>query len=113
MEDFDPEMICTALEIDKSFSPEKFILRNNFPNPFNPVTIIKYELLFDTYMELTIYDAQGRTVKNLINEKRYSGKSSIQWNAKDNYGQTVPSGIYFFVMKAGDFQKTNKMMLIK
>ena len=64
-------------------------------------------------MELTIYDAQGRTVKNLINEKRFSGKSSIQWNAKDNHGQTVPSGIYFFAMKAGDFQKINKMIFLK
>ena len=113
VEEFDPEIICTNLGIDKSFSPEKFILKNNFPNPFNPITTIEYELPLDTHMELTIYDVQGRTVNNLINKKRNSGKSFIQWNAKDNYGQTVPSGIYFFSMKAGDFQKTNKMMLLK
>ena len=59
---------------------------------------------------MTIFDVRGRTVKNLINEKRFSGKSSIQWNAKDSHGQTVPSGIYFFAMNAGDFKKTNKMI---
>ena len=113
VEEFDPEMICTTLETDKSLTLEKFILKNNFPNPFNPITTIEYELPYDTYMELTIYDVQGRIVNNLINKKRFSGKSFIQWNAKDNNGQAVPSGIYFFAMKTRDFQKTNKMMLIK
>ena len=64
-------------------------------------------------MELTIFDAQGRTVKNLINGKRSSGKSSIAWYAKDNFGQTVPSGIYFFSMNTGDFKKTQKMIFLK
>ena len=113
VEEFDTEMICTALVLDKSFSPKKFILRNNFPNPFNPFTTIEYELPFDTYIELAIFNARGGIVKNLINEKRFSGKSSIQWNAKDNHGQTVPSGIYFFVMNAGGFKKTNKMIFLK
>ena len=113
VEQFDPETICIMLEIEESYAPEKFILRNNFPNPFNPLTTIEYEIPFDTYMELTIFDAQGRTVKNLINGKRSSGKSSILWNAKDNYGQTVPSGIYFFSMNAGDFKKTHKMIFLK
>ena len=113
VEEFDPEMICTTLELEKSYSPEKFTLKKNFPNPFNPFTTIEYELPFDTYLELPIFDARGRTVKNLINEKRFSGKSSIQWNAKDNHGQTVPSGIYFFVMNAGGYKKTNKMIILK
>ena len=113
VEEFDPEMICTILEIDQSFSPEKFILKNNFPNPFNPLTTIEYELSFETLVELTIYDAKGRKIKNLINHKVPSGKSSIQWNAKDNDGQLVSSGIYFYVMKAGDYQMTNKMIFLK
>jgi len=106
-------MICTSLTADKSFSPEKFILKTNFPNPFNPITTIEFTLLYDAHLELTIYDARGRTVKNLINEKRFSGKGSIQWNSKDNHGQTVSSGIYFLVMNAGDFKKTNKMIFLK
>ena len=113
VEEFDPEMICTTLEIEKSYSPLTFILKSNFPNPFNPITTIEFTLLHDAHLELTIYDARGRTVKNLINEKRFSGKSSIQWNAKDNHGQTVPSGIYFFEINAGDFKKTNKMIFLK
>ena len=113
VEEFDPEMICTTLEIEKSYSPLTFILKSNFPNPFNPITTIEFTLLDDAHLELTIYDAQGRTVKNLINEKRFSGKSAIQWNAKDNHGQKVSSGIYFLVMNAGDFKKTNKMIFLK
>ena len=113
VEDFNPEIICTALEIDKNFSPQKFILRNNFPNPFNPSTTIEFTLLHDAHLELTIYDALGRTVKNLINEKRFSGKSSIQWNARDNHGQKVSSGIYFVAINAGDFKKMNKMIFLK
>ncbi len=113
VEEFDPEMICTILEIDKSFAPEKFILKNNFPNPFNPLTTIEYESFYETLVELTIYDAKGRKIKNLINHKVPLGKSSIQWNAKDNDGQLVSSGIYFYVMKAGDYQMTNKMLFLK
>ena len=76
-------------------STENFILKNNFPNPFNPSTTVEYILTQDTNLELTIFDAQGRVIKHLINEKRYAGKNSIKWNADDNYGQKVSSGIYF------------------
>jgi len=113
VEEFDSESICVNLEIDNSFSPEKFTLKNNFPNPFNPFTTIEYELPFDTYMELNIYDAQGRVIKNLINHKIVSGKNSIQWNARDNFGRAVPSGIYFYTIQTNNYQKTKKMILLK
>ena len=113
VEEFDPEAICTTLEIERGISTEKFILKNNFPNPFNPSTTVEYLLTQDTHLELTIFDAQGRVVKHLLNEKRYAGKNSIKWNADDNYGQKVSSGIYFFVMKVGEHQKTNKLLYIK
>ena len=58
VEQFDPETICMMLDVEMGYAPEKFILRNNFPNPFNPLTTIEYEILFETNVELIIYDSQ-------------------------------------------------------
>ena len=71
MEEFDPEMICTALEIDKSFSPEKFILRNNFPNPFSSNTQLSFEITRDSDVTLDIYSLGGRRIWH------YNGLNSI------------------------------------
>jgi len=85
-----------------------FILQQNYPNPFNPITTIQYELPQRSYVQITIYDLLGYEVATLVSEIQDAGYKSIQWNAS-----TVPSGMYFYQIKAGEYVQTRKMLLIK
>ena len=93
--------------------PEGFTLLPNFPNPFNPVTTIKYNLPEQTMVRLTIFDILGRQVRTLVNQQQEPGFKSIQWNARDDFGRSVGAGVYIYRIEAGDFHKTNKMILMK
>lgn len=88
--------------------PLQFGLEQNFPNPFNPTTVIRYELALTSYVVLKIYDVLGKEVETLINEWLSAGSHSGTFNAKE-----LPSGIYFYRLQAGDFVETKKMILLK
>jgi hypothetical protein len=97
--------------------PDKFHLAQNFPNPFNPSTKIKFEIPFSLLSErgdkggfvtMKIYNALGKEITTLVNEQLSPGTYEIQWNA-DN----MPSGIYFYRLTAGTFTDTKKMILVK
>ena len=98
------------VEIDKNRNNilGDFSLAQNFPNPFNPTTTISYELPQRSDVQITIYDLLGRKVTNLVRETQDAGYRSIQWNAS-----TVPSGMYFYQIVAGDFTQTRKMVVLK
>ena len=113
VEEYDPNMICTSLEIDKSFILEKFVLRNNFPNPFNPVTTFQYDLYVESLVSLTIYDIKGNIIDNLINQKESPGFKSIRWTAINKLGHHISAGIYFYTLKTNNYQQTKKMILLK
>ena len=85
----------------------------NFPNPFNPVTTLTYELPRDNNVKIVIYDMMGRVVKNLLNVEQRAGSRSIQWNATNNTGASVSAGMYIYMIQIGDFKQINKMLLIK
>ena len=93
--------------------PESFGISQNFPNPFNPITTIKYQLPKESYVALTVYDITGRQVIQLVNETQGAGYKSIQWNSKDQFGQTVSAGVYIYHIQAGSFNQTIKMILLK
>jgi parallel beta-helix repeat protein len=86
---------------------------NNYPNPFNPTTTISYSLKENAKVSLKIYNIKGQKVKTLINEALPAGEHSAIWNGRDSNGNRVGSGIYFYKLKAGDFQKVKKMILSK
>ena len=94
-------------------SLDRFVLKDNYPNPFNPSTLINYELPSDGLVNITIYDMMGRIVSNFVNEKQSAGYKTLQWNATNHYGQSVSAGVYIYTIKAGDFNKTRKMILLK
>ena len=85
----------------------------NYPNPFNPMTTIHYELISDSYVTITIYNILGMVINNLIYENQFSGSQSVQWNGKDNSGQLVSAGVYFYSIEIDNFRQTNKMILLK
>jgi hypothetical protein len=88
--------------------PTTFGLSQNFPNPFNPKTVISYQLPVASMTSLKIYDILGREIAALVNEVKSPGWYSIQWNA-----QNLPSGIYFYRLEAGSFVETRKLVLLK
>ena len=93
--------------------PKLFILEQNFPNPFNSTTEIHYYLAFDSQIKIIIYDINGHEVNTIVNDHKLLGQHKIHWNGKDNLGQSVSGGIYFYKLQAGDFTHTRKMVLLK
>ena len=92
---------------------QNFTLIQNFPNPFNPVTSIRYYLPEDALVNITIYDLMGRVVKTLINDQQTAGYTSLRWDATNEAGSPVSAGIYLYTIQAGDFRQTKMMVLLK
>ena len=99
--------------VSSSNKPKQFVLYPNYPNPFNPVTTIQYDLSKESFVDITIYDMFGNVVHNFVNANEFPGYKSIQWNAINNQGEPVPAGIYLYKIHAGDFIDTKKMILLK
>ena len=93
--------------------PEEFALRNNYPNPFNPSTTIKYQLPDAADVRLEIYNVVGQSVRTLVDQQEAAGRYELQWDATNNNGQSLSSGIYFYRIQAGAFQEVKKMLLMK
>ena len=93
--------------------PFQYSLKQNFPNPFNPVTTINYIIPEDGLVNITIFDIIGRDVKTIVNRSQTAGYKSVQWNATNNQGDPVSAGIYLYRIKAGDFSQIKKMLLIE
>ena len=93
--------------------PMAFILMKNQPNPFTNRTEIRYQLLKKANIDLKIYDLTGRLLVTLVKEIQKPGYYSIQWKGKDKNGKSLPSGVYFLRMEAGDFHATQKMLLLR
>ncbi len=94
-------------------SPKEFSLHQNYPNPFNPETTIKYQLPEKSFITLKIYNIHGQEIKILINDEKPAGYHSINWDATNNYGTKVSSGIYIYQLNAGHFIQTKNMILLK
>ena len=93
--------------------PKEFALHDNYPNPFNPVTTINYDLPKEGNVRLIIYDIMGREIAELNNGFMPAGYHSVKWNARNQFGAEVSAGVYFYQIQAGQFTKTQKMILLK
>ena len=102
-----------GVENKSEILPQVFSLEQNFPNPFNPSTTIGYELPEDGLVNITIYDIKGRHISTLVSSHQNAGYKSIQWNATNNHGKRVSAGLYLYIIQAGIFSKTKKMVLLK
>lgn len=98
---------------DELRTVNKFELKNNYPNPFNPETIISYTIQFSDNVKLKIYDVMGREVATLLDEYKNSGSYKIRWNGKNNSGYRVSSGIYFYMIETRNYRDIKKMTLLK
>ena len=93
--------------------PLEFSLEQNYPNPFNPETTISYKLQAASNVSLKVYDVLGNEVTTLVDEFKQPGNYKVIFNVKTPYMASLPSGIYFYTLRAGSFSSTKKMLLIK
>ena len=89
-------------------------LDNNYPNPFNPVTSIRYGITDRAHVTLRVYDVRGRLVRTLVDEvQNPDANHRVEWNGRNNAGNPVASGVYFYKLNAKNFTKTRKMVLLR
>ena len=100
-------------EVQIQTRPEAFALANNYPNPFNPETTIKYALPDPVDVRLEIYNMLGQQVRTLVAEPQNAGRYTVKWDATNESGHSLSTGIYFYRLVAGEFHKVEKMLLLK
>lgn len=106
--------VIMDIDEEETDIPSSFRVSQNYPNPFNPSTTIGFELPNSGLVSVRIYNIMGQLVKTLSDNKSYeAGKHSIMWNGKNNNGEEVPSGVYFYRITSGNETQTKKMLLIK
>ena len=88
-------------------------LYGNYPNPFNPMTTIKFDMKVKGHVSIRIYDVAGRLVHTLINGVRDQGENVKTWSGINNSGSSVASGVYFYRMDTKDYSQTRKMILLR
>ncbi len=93
--------------------PLKFELYPNYPNPFNPYTTISYQLPERNHVDLILYNIEGKKIRTLVSGEQKAGFYSIAWDGTNEQGMDVGSGVYIYHIKAGEFQKSFKMLLVK
>jgi hypothetical protein len=94
--------------IEVEIVPSKFELFQNYPNPFNPRTSIQYTISSRQFISLKVYDVLGNEIETLINEEKPTGTYEVTW-----YAEQLPSGVYFYQLRAGNYISTKKMLLLK
>ena len=110
------EWINGTTGIDESLGktiPCDINLSQNYPNPFNPSTTINYGLSLASHVELKIYNRLGQEVRTLVNSAQPSGTHQAIWYGRDDSGEIVPSGVYFYQLQANAVIQTRKMLFIK
>jgi hypothetical protein len=104
----------TAVEaVASSGTPDSYSLGDAYPNPFNPETGIEFSVAVDGHVRIDLYNAVGQQVASLVDEELSAGAYKTVWDALDQSGQPVSSGVYFYRMQAGDFTDTRSMTLLK
>jgi hypothetical protein len=93
--------------------PLVYGMGQNFPNPFNPQTEIRFELPHANNTRLSVYDVRGRLVKDLVSGHMTAGRHSVVWMGKDSGGRQVASGVYYYKIESGKFTETRRMTLVK
>ncbi len=92
--------------------PNSYQLSQNFPNPFNPETMIKYQLPQDGQVLLKIYNLLGQVISTLVNEEQSAGYYTVKWDGKDEHGRRIASGVYVYLLIVNFFASNRKLLVI-
>lgn len=105
--------VAVSVPSDRDLAPRRFVLHQNYPNPFNPATQISYDLFQDAAVLLKIYNLRGQEVRTLVDETKPAGTYTVRWDGSSNAGTRVASGVYIYVLRAGEFVQSRRMTFIK
>jgi len=103
----------TNPDITGEETPRAYNLAQNFPNPFNPQTTIKFDMKAKGHVTLKIYNVAGQLVRTLFNGVKDAGSYKVTWDGMNNDGSKVASGVYFYKMDTAGYNKTLKMVLLR
>jgi hypothetical protein len=103
----------SRLTTDSRGLPQEYELAQNYPNPFNPGTMVAFEVPVDGRVNIAIFNVLGQQVRTLTNSDYVVGRYELEWNGRDDGGEPVASGVYFYRLTAGEMVLTKKMMLLK
>lgn len=104
---------CSNIKSKNITSVSEFILYPNYPNPFNSSTIISYQILKNSNIEVNIYNIEGQKIQTLVNDYQKIGRYCISWDGKNENGYMLPSGVYFIELLSNDFSQIRKTMFLK
>lgn len=110
---YEAEIKPDFVKVENYLNPSEFSLSQNYPNPFNPETQIYFHLPVATHVVLKIFNLHGQEILKLLDRAYTIGTYTVSWDGKDGYGKPVPSGVYFYQLKAGKFFQVKKMSLLK
>ncbi len=112
---FSDKALITTVENNYSNHVSTYSLEQNYPNPFNPTTTIRYSVggFGASPVNISIYNILGQRIKTLVNSVEIPGYYNVQWDSRNDYGNIVSSGIYFYVLRVNNFIQTKKMILLK
>ncbi len=102
-----------SVEHDGDIIPETFVLQGNYPNPFNPSTNIVFDLNMNADVKVTIYSVLGQEINTVYQSYSEPGRYTVNWHGQDAFGNSVPSGVYIYKVRADNRELTGKMLLIK
>lgn len=94
-------------------APSTMMLAQNYPNPFNPSTVISFGTPIDQYVELRVFSAIGVPVRTLVGTQLAAGTYTIEWDGHDDIGAPLPSGVYLYMLRAGNNHLERKMILAR
>ncbi|MBN2789594.1 MAG: T9SS type A sorting domain-containing protein [Candidatus Delongbacteria bacterium] len=99
--------------IEDTYVPTSAVLYQNYPNPFNPETTISFSIDESGPVKLVVFDRMGRSIKTLSEGFSDKGVHKIKWDGKNNFGESVSSGVYYYMLKTRNFTDVKKALLIK
>ena len=100
MGSFTLDVVTSVATEDDELMPTEFVLHSNYPNPFNPTTRLKYELPERAQVRIEIYNMLGQKIRVLLDEEQSAGVKTLQWDARDEFGRQVTTGVYFLKFAA-------------
>jgi hypothetical protein len=110
----DPTSPTTITGAEDFPIPERYALYQNKPNPFNPTTVIRYDVpAGGGHITLEVYDVAGRLVRTLVDDAQPAGEKRVTWDGRDNRGDSAASGVYFYRLQTATYVKTLKMTLLR
>ncbi len=110
---FNDKNVLTGIESERETLPSEYSLSQNYPNPFNPETTISYKVQAASKVSLKVFDLLGREVATLVDEYKQAGNYSVTFNVETSYMASLPSGVYFYQLRADNFIATKKLVMMK